>query len=233
MIRFHPSAQQLSQFAEGNMSPALSLMIASHMDMCKKCMESFDLLQERAVNSFESSHNSFADNVDFSQMFKDITEDKPFCDGYYCPVPQSVVTTTLQLEGKVFNIPQPLQRFAEKARNQGWSKHLGKIWQAGVTIGGKNLAQFIYMEQGCVVPEHSHTGNEITLVIDGQFSDGMSSYDSGDLIFLNDSHTHSPYTANHNGCLVFSIVDSPLHFTDGWAKLINPLSNLYFKANTD
>ncbi|HAX28320.1 MAG TPA: anti-sigma factor, partial [Alteromonas macleodii] len=34
MIRFHPSAQQLKDFVEGTLSPAISLMVSAHCDMC-------------------------------------------------------------------------------------------------------------------------------------------------------------------------------------------------------
>ena len=96
-------------------------------------------------------------------------------------------------------------------------------------IGGDTVANFIYMEKGGSVPEHTHRGSEMTLVINGEFSDGISEYDTGDFMVMNGEHKHSPSTQADEGCLVFSIVDKPLHFTSGWARLINPFSHLFFK----
>ena len=95
-------------------------------------------------------------------------------------------------------------------------------------MGEIGRANFIYMEKGGRVPEHTHKGSEITLVLDGEFTDGLSHYDTGDFIIMNDSHVHTPQSDADEGCLVFSIVDQPLHFTSGLARLLNPFSQLFF-----
>ena len=47
------------------------------------------------------------------------------------------------------------------------------------------------MGSGGSVPEHTHRGTEYTLVIDGEFSDGLSRYDTGDFIFMDGDKTHA------------------------------------------
>lgn len=84
------------------------------------------------------------------------------------------------------------------------------------------------MEKGGRVPEHTHRGSELTLVLDGEFSDGVRDYDTGDFILLDNSHKHTPHSEAAEGCLVFSVVDKPLHFTSGLARLLNPFSQLFF-----
>ncbi|HAB78772.1 MAG TPA: anti-sigma factor, partial [Glaciecola sp.] len=98
-----------------------------------------------------------------------------------------------------------------------------------VDLGDAGMANFIYMEKGGRVPEHTHKGTELTLVVDGEFSDGLADYDSGDFIIMDNEHIHSPHSNSVEGCLVFSIVDKPLHFTSGIARLLNPFSHLFFK----
>ena len=83
--------------------------------------------------------------------------------------------------------------------------------------------------KGGSVPEHTHRGTEMTLVVNGHFSDGLSDYKSGDFTVMDGNHVHTPTTSSDEGCLVFSVVDKPLHFTSGWARLINPFSHLFFK----
>jgi putative transcriptional regulator len=39
-----------------------------------------------------------------------------------------------------------------------------------------------------------------------------------------------PVANSEDGCLVLTVLDKPLHFTTGWAKLINPLSQIYFNS---
>ena len=103
------------------------------------------------------------------------------------------------------------------------------MWQAPVDLGNQGVANFIFMGSGGSVPEHTHRGTEYTLVIDGEFSDGLSRYDTGDFIFMDGEKTHTPKAEGKEGCLVFSIVDQPLHFTSGLARLLNPFSHLFFR----
>ena len=101
--------------------------------------------------------------------------------------------------------------------------------QAPVDLGQDGQANFIYMEKGGRVPEHTHKGTEFTLVIDGQFSDGLADYDCGDFTIMDSTKKHMPFSEADEGCLVFTMVDKPLHFTSGLARLLNPFSQLFFK----
>ncbi|MEC9480928.1 MAG: cupin domain-containing protein, partial [Pseudomonadota bacterium] len=134
---------------------------------------------------------------------------------------------TIELDGRVFTLPRTLHRYIDKTGN--WSSLVGKLWQAPVDLGNQGVANFIFMGSGGSVPEHTHRGTEYTLVIDGEFSDGLSRYDTGDFIFMDGDKTHTPKSEGKEGCLVFSIVDQPLHFTSGLARLLNPFSHLFFR----
>ncbi|WP_371195754.1 ChrR family anti-sigma-E factor [Glaciecola sp. SC05] len=230
MVRFHPTNQTLVGFADGIIAPNESILVSAHCDLCEQCRSKVLTMTEiTAELIFEQDKGSKTANIidnELANMFDAIVS-RPSV------IPQASVCTTgksLFIDGKSFKIPPSLQRFSESVGD--WSHLVGKLWQAPVSIGGKNLANFIYMERGGSVPEHTHIGNERTLVLNGSFSDGVNEYDTGDYIALNESHTHTPIAALDEGCLVFSIIDEPLHFTSGWARLINPLSHLYFKVST-
>ena len=220
MINFHPNNQQLALFAEGNLSPAEALIVSAHCDMCEHCQS---IVQFHADSVAEEVFaEDIEDSLNLDSMLSDITS------VHVEPAKPAVVhSRIIELDGKEFVLPRSLNRLSAQMGN--WSHLVGKIWQAPVDIGGVNVANFIYMEKGGSVPEHTHRGSETTLVINGEFSDGLADYDSGDFIQMNGMHTHTPHTNAQEGCLVFSIVDKPLHFTSGWARLINPFSHLFFK----
>ena len=221
MIKFHPSNQQLSQFADGTLSSTEALIVSAHCDMCSHCSNKVELyVESNAEEAFpESLHSS---EGEFSSMLDMITSQE--VDAGIQVEPKNHI---IDLDGKTFVLPRTLTRFADSIGN--WSHLVGKLWQAPVDIGGDTVANFIYMEKGGSVPEHTHRGTEMTLVKNGEFSDGISEYDTGDFMVMNGDHKHSPGTEADEGCLVFSIVDKPLHFTSGWARLINPFSHLFFK----
>ena len=222
MINHHPNRTQLNQFVEGTLPPAVSLIISAHADMCPKCRHDIEILQAEMSQKM-LSEDSLSNHCDFGNMMNDIME-LPSLDKQIKVEP--VVEKTLELDGKYFKLPRALHRFSD--RTSGWSHLVGKLWQTQVDIGGDLKAHFIYMEKGGQVPEHTHRGNEYTLVIDGEFSDGLGTYDTGDLMLMN-QHKHSPRADTDEGCLVFSLLDQPLHFTSGLARMLNPFSHLFFK----
>jgi putative transcriptional regulator len=226
MIRFHPTNQTLVSFAEGLTAPNESLLVSAHCDMCDQCATRVAALVEcYAEQSFNECIPSQADHALGNML--DAILSRPEASLKRKVIPNQNLLT---IDGKEFHLPASLQRLASQVGD--WSHLVGKLWQAPVSLGGKNLANFIYMENGGGVPEHTHIGNELTLVINGSFEDELHHYQTGDYLSFNHLDIHTPTSNAKEGCLVFSIIDQPLQFTSGWAKLINPLSHLYFKVST-
>lgn len=218
---------QLHQFAEGTLSPAWSLVVSAHVDMCKQCQSQVDLIteelaQEQILASCPPVQSADTEVLSFEQMMNSIMSLEP--DHSSDPRPHS---GTIELDGRIFELPRTLGRFVHKT--DGWSKLVGKLWQAPVDLGEMGKAHFIYMEKGGSVPEHTHKGNELTLVVNGEFEDGIRQFDSGDFIHLDGRDKHAPVSNHDDGCLVFSFVDEPLYFTAGIARLLNPFSHLFFR----
>jgi putative transcriptional regulator len=222
MIKFHPTNQQLSAFADGLLSPAEALIVSAHCDMCSQCAFKVSLFTESHSEEVFDENIELIESPSFGNMLAEITNEE--VDKGLVQKPTNRV---IELEGRHFVLPRSLSRLSESMGN--WSHLVGKLWQAPVNIGGDNVANFIFMEKGGSVPEHTHRGSEMTLVVNGEYSDGLDSYRSGDFTVMNGQHIHTPSTNADEGCLVFSIVDKPLHFTSGWARLINPFSHLFFK----
>jgi putative transcriptional regulator len=223
MINFHPSFTQLRSFSAGNCEPALALMISAHVDMCPQCHQDCIEFQAELASELFTRQASVAPlDSQFYAMMSVITalpETKITAPEIFC--------TSIELDGKFFELPRALSRHVKKTGN--WSRLVGKLWQAPVDLGDIGIANFMYMEKGGRVPEHTHKGTEMTLVVDGQYGDGIAEYDSGDFTIMNNTHNHLPHSQADDGCLVFTLIDQPLHFTAGIARLLNPFSHLFFK----
>jgi len=220
MINFHPDMQQLDLFVAGNAEPSLALILSAHIDMCQQCMQKCQKLQQ--IQSIGALSEGTRLDTQLSSMLQTITSLPQLKDQPVALSPSKI----LELDGKTFEVPRSLKRYVQHTGN--WSRLVGKLWQAPVDLGYMGKANFIYMEKGGKVPEHTHKGSELTLVIDGQYSDGLAHYDCGDFTLLDGQHKHLPHSDVDGGCLVFTIVDRPLHFTSGIARLLNPFSHLFF-----
>lgn len=222
MIKHHPNAQQLNAFVSGTCEPTVALMVSAHVDMCLDCQAKCMKLQQ--VQTIEAL-SSPVSTSSLDRMFSQITQ----LPQQKTTLPRAAsvpATFDIELEGKRFVLPRTLKRYAKNTGN--WSRLVGKLWQAPVDLGYMGKANFIYMEKGGKVPEHTHKGTEMTLVIDGQYGDGVANYDCGDFTLLDGQHNHLPHSEADEGCLVFTIVDKPLYFTSGIARLLNPFSHLFF-----
>lgn len=209
----------------------MSLMVAAHCEMCPECSEFIQRLNEVGGEVLESEIVESGCERQFATIMDDILANDIEPSYLRKSHTGAVCEPTIAFDGKTFPVPRALSKFITK--DLVWSSYLGRMSHANISIGGGNLAQFIFMESGAGVPEHTHKGNEVTLVLDGEFCDGLSVYRNGDLAFMNGSHKHTPRVETEEGCLVFSIIDQPLQFTNNWARIINPLSNLFFHANID
>jgi putative transcriptional regulator len=104
---------------------------------------------------------------------------------------------------------------------------VGKLARSRVAIDdGPLRSSLLHIGAGGEIPEHTHTGFEVTLLLDGEFSDEEGSYVPGDFIWQDGSHQHTPLTKD--GCLCFTVVSSALHFNKGLSKLLNPIGNLIY-----
>jgi putative transcriptional regulator len=76
---------------------------------------------------------------------------------------------------------------------------------------------------GQPVPEHSHRGMELTLVLDGSFSDEISTFARGDVEMADDSLMHQPKADKGKDCICLAVTEAPLRFKSRFLRLIQPL----------
>ncbi|GLP98055.1 ChrR family anti-sigma-E factor [Paraferrimonas sedimenticola] len=220
----HPDDSLLLAYSTGDLGPAHSIMISAHVELCPVCQarvahieaQQAAELVETKVEAAESLPDGLADMMS-SIMEMPVEE----------AVPQAYSPQFLMLNGKQYRLPRVLADHTDKIGP--WSRLPGKLQRASVTTGGTEKINFIYMDEDSRLPEHTHTGTEITLVLDGEFVDETGVYGPGDFIIQDGQHTHTPATKAGQDCLCLTMLQSPLHFTSGFASLLNPFSQLFFR----
>ncbi|PSW06786.1 ChrR family anti-sigma-E factor [Photobacterium lipolyticum] len=222
-VHFHPSDDTLARYAAGDLDPASSIMMSAHLEYCINCRLRIDELEASYTQVLESTPAEPM-TCGLTEMLSQILSQPAEPLGVE-PVPISGV---LKLDNKEFHLPRALQRHKDEIGP--WSRLPGKIQRAYVSTGGKSKMNFIYMEPDSALPEHTHQGLEITLVLSGRFTDEHASYGPGDFIVQTTEHQHSPKTRPGQDCLCLTLLDAPLHFTSGLATLLNPFSQLFFRC---
>jgi putative transcriptional regulator len=223
MIKHHPKFELLQSFVKGELPASLSAGIAIHADMCPECQEKiFQLTEQLSYASFEEAYlDRFiveeddtldnTDDVDFDQAIAAITESSDI------DIVEPKVEKTITFKEQVYTLPSVLNNmeFGKKA-------NIGKLARARIQLDENEIhSSLLHIEPGGSVPEHTHNGFELTVLISGTFSDEAGDYEAGDFIMLDKQHQHHPIS--EQGCLCFTVANDSLHFTQGINKLLNPI----------
>ena len=84
---------------------------------------------------------------------------------------------------------------------------------------------FSKMIRGTAIPSHTHTGTEVTLVLQGGFTDETGTYGPGDIAVQEEGCEHKPVADNDGECLVFAINHGDIHLTGPIGRVLNLLVN--------
>ncbi|MCW8328795.1 ChrR family anti-sigma-E factor [Photobacterium sp. SDRW27] len=221
-IHFHPTNETLALYASGDLDSASSIMMSAHLEFCSHCRHRVADMEENLARELDLSTAEPLSN-DMNAMLEKILA--------HSPEPQletnEPTATYLELDNRRFHLPRVLQNHQDQIGP--WTRLPGKIKRAHVSTAGQSKMNFIYMDCDSVLPQHTHQGQEITLVLAGEFMDEQATYRPGDFIIQTSEHKHSPKTRADQDCLCLTLLDAPLHFTSGLATLLNPFSQLFFR----
>ena len=104
-----------------------------------------------------------------------------------------------------------------------WRPLGGGVKQAILKTQGKSSARLLYIPAGQAVPDHGHTGQELTLVLQGSFSDEVDQFARGDLEIADEDLEHQPVADAGEDCICLAVTDAPLRFNSLIPRLLQPI----------
>jgi len=225
MIKHHPNDTILKQFVAGELPATVSLIVSSHVEMCKSCQKHVaSLTRLAAEQSFEVSDNLISYDVDTPELDSDNLSLIDMITALPIEQPSILPKTVTEIE--VSNQRVALPRAIRSIALKEW-KGLGKLSRSRLDIDDGDLrASLLHIDKGGSVPSHSHDGFEITLLLQGSFKDEMGTYSTGDFIWLDGKHTHHPVT--DEGCVCLTVSSDAIHFTQGMSKMLNPIGKFIY-----
>lgn len=81
----------------------------------------------------------------------------------------------------------------------------------------------MWIRGGRSLPAHTHRGVELTLVLDGAYSDVRARYGPGDISVADDNVVHRPIAENDRPCIAFSVLEAPIKLRGSLTQLIGDL----------
>lgn len=82
-------------------------------------------------------------------------------------------------------------------------------------------ANMLWIKAGRKMPSHTHEGAELTLVLDGAFSDANGRYERGDIALADENVDHRPVAEAGRACICFAVTDAPLRLTGSFGQMFS------------
>jgi len=214
-VTHHPSEALLLDYVSGALGETWSLGIATHLALCPACRRTADVLETIGGDMLEAIDpaplSDDATSKILARLDNEADPDKP-----QNTKPERPASRTL---------PQPLYNYLGKDLSDLKWQRLGMgAFQSLIETPERGVtARLLRIPAGRPVPEHTHRGLELTLILSGEFSDATGTYKRGDLQEADETLEHQPCAGADEDCICLAITDAPLKFRSLAARIVQPV----------
>jgi len=214
MARLHPELDLITEYVAGTLPLAQTACVFAHLEYCDRCRRLAAELNGVGAALFETLDPVPVGDAQLNAVLARLDEEPPLRYASPARNPDS--------------FPAVLERLMRGDFSDLTWNAIGKSLRISyLKTGDPNHELALYhIKAGGRVPEHGHRGNEMTLILEGGYSDADGSYHQGDFIFRKPGDVHAPTALQSEDCICVAVLDAPLKFT-GWKfRWMNPFLKL-------
>ena len=211
----HPSPELMARYVAGTLSPAAALVVESHLALCVDCAASHrDMLAVAGV-LLECQSPSELDARLFERTLARLGEKRPAS----APSPARRPARDLGIR-----LPAPI---ADRATS-GWRWMGPGMAYARLDVPEDRTTQLVLLKIAANrrMPTHGHSGEELTLVLQGAFEDEHGRCAAGDLAEEDDDTHHTPVVTGEETCICLASIEGRLRPHGLIGRLVSPLIGL-------
>jgi len=220
-IDHHPSEELLLDYASGALSEAYGIAVATHAALCPRCRSE--------IAAMESIGGMLLEGVVPEKLAPRALDETlaRLALGQPDTVPDTLVTARKPKPEHLL-YPQPLRGYVVGDDGELSWRRLGLgARQLIIPTSDKGAtARLLSIPAGRPVPQHTHGGLELTLVLAGAFSDTTGEYHRGDLQEADTTLEHRPHASPEEDCICLAVTDAPLRFSSLPARMLQPLMGI-------
>jgi putative transcriptional regulator len=198
-IHQHPDLAWLIDYSAGNLSPGFNTVIAGHLGVCGGCRAQLGTA-ERLGEHLNVASPVLTPRISAAA----IRARAPHGTDKGVTTPSAA--------------PSPLHNFVASSIGFDW----GSLdWQPGVA--GLRIARLqdrdderiwlLHTAAGVALPEHTHEGAELTLILHGAYRTDDQLYGAGDVDENDESVTHRPIVTNDGDCMSLLVFEGRIKYT--------------------
>ena len=214
MARTHPSSGILELHANGSLSEGMDIFVKGHLHFCPICRSKIELLEmvagELLSNSLDASEIV---PPSFLNVLDKITGDN---QDHLEEIKPSIKGGTM---------PTMINNFVGKTSDDiKWRFRLPGISDYQISNNNGEEISLLKAEPGAKIFQHTHEGEEATLVLSGALQDGEMILRAGDVSVANEEHTHNPAIIGDEPCVCLIVMSGKVRFTGRFTRAINFLN---------
>jgi putative transcriptional regulator len=207
-IKHHADVALLAAFAFGTLDKSQALVVAAHLHFCSAC--------RNLVSGYERSAGILLEDQEPAEMSM-AAADSMLDMILHGPSPDRRTAPNGTVD---VDLPTILASY----RDGPW-RWVGPGVHVHVLAAppGEPRLFLLKAEPGTSLPDHTHTGNELTLVLKGAFSHEGGRFARGDLEEADGSTEHQPVVDEGEACICLVAMDGRLRLKGLLGRLLQPL----------
>ena len=209
-VKHHVSDELLLEYASGSLAESWSIAVATHLALCPQCRERLAVMEQAGGVLLEDIVPNVADeDSSWATLLRRLEAD----DAPSTPRPAASA-----------DVPEPLRSYLGGSLSDVRWKRMGVgAYQHIIPTGDEGITvRLLRVPAGTPLPEHSHGGLELTLVLSGSFVSEGVTYGPGDLEEEDDETLHQPMVTPDGECICLTVTDAPLRFRSRLMRVVQP-----------
>jgi putative transcriptional regulator len=213
-VNHHPDDATLLSYAAGSLVESFEILVACHLSFCPRCKERVSeaealgaaLLQETKPEPLTQGREAFMQLLDSE------------------PLVHPAVAENSETFNRRRALPEPLKQLLQgNSDSLVWRRLVPGIQQIRLNTSDGGL-RLLKISPGMSMPLHSHKSSELTLIMEGSYSDELGRFQRGDVADLDCDVEHQPITDGNTPCICLVATDASLVFRGFLPKLLQPFT---------
>lgn len=209
-VKHHIADEFLMAYSAGILPEAFNVVVAAHVSLSDD--------SRARLGAYETVGGAVLDTVEPATLAED-----------------SLAATLARIKGSAPVIrapakrtepgilPTPVQDYVGGDLNAvAWRKVGGGVKQAILPTQDNAKVRLLYIPSGMAMPDHSHGGTEMTLVLQGAYRDDDGEFHRGDIEVADEEVHHTPVAFGAMDCICLTATDARLRFTSILPRLAQP-----------
>lgn len=209
----HPKEEKLLEYFSGSLDEGMRLVVAAHLEMCPSC--------RRLLAGLEIAGGTYLDGLPAEPLGDHALE------RVLSRLDESEVSQPAPRAQAANDLPVQIRALAPHQLGRWRWIGPGVYWRS-VTLSQQGSMRVFLLKAapGTQLPQHTHDGTELTVILQGAFRHEGGRFGAGDCDDADDTVEHRPAVEEGEECICLVAMEGNIRLRGFLGRLIQPLVRL-------